>query len=72
MKTHPSSASSSIFTRAAVVSDASLLLDYAGKLNITEKEAVSSLGIVYGELNQDGTPLESQSSETVVFLTEDF
>jgi len=33
-----------------------------------EKEAVSFLGIVYGELDQGSTPIESQSSETVAFL----
>jgi len=41
-------------------------LDYAWKLNITEKEAIRSLGIVYGELNQDGTAAESGSTEEVV------
>jgi len=43
-----------------------LLLDYAQKLNITEKEAVHSLGIVYGKLNQDGTQAESGSAKEVV------
>ena len=70
-KTHPPPASPSSFTWAAVVSEASLLLDYARKLNIMEKEAVSSLGIIYGELYQDGTPIESQTSEMVAFLIED-
>jgi len=37
--------SSSSFTCAAVVSKLNLLLDYVQKLNITEKEAVHSLGI---------------------------
>jgi len=68
----PPPASLSSFTQAAIVSEASLLLDYARKLNITEKDAVSSLGIVYGELDQDETPIKSQSSETVGFLDEDF
>ena len=71
-KTYPSPASPSSFTRAAVVSEASPLLDYARKLNIMEKEAISFLGIVYEELDQDRTPIESQSSEMVAFLTEDF
>ena len=44
----------------------SLLLDYAWKLNITEKEALCSLGIVYGKLNQDGTPAELGSFEEVM------
>jgi len=62
---------SSTFTHAAVVvSKTSLepnpLLDYARKLNISEKEVVRSLGIVYGELNQDGTAAESGSAEEVV------
>jgi len=41
-------------------------LDYARRLNISEKEAVRSLGIVYGELDQDGTIAESGSVEEVV------
>jgi len=41
-------------------------LDYARRLNISEKEAVHSLGIVYGELDQDGTIAESGSAEEVV------
>ena len=65
-------ASPSSFIRATVVSEASPLLDYTRKLNISEKEAISSLGIVYRELDQDGSPIESQSSEMVAFLAEDF
>jgi len=42
------------------------LLDYTQRLNISEKEAVRSLGIVYGELNQDGTIAESGSVKEVV------
>jgi len=42
------------------------LLDYARRLNISEKEAIRSLEIVYGELNQDGTIAESGSVEEVV------
>jgi len=64
--------SSSSFTRAAVVSEATPLLDYARKLNISEEEAISSLGIVYRELNQDGTPTESQSSESVASINQGF
>jgi len=64
--TCPPFAASSSFIRASVVSEDNLLLDYAQKLNISEKEAVCSLGIVYGELNQDGTTAESGSSEEVV------
>ena len=66
---HPSP-SSSTFTHAAVISKANLepnlLLNYTQKCNITEKEAVYFLGIVYGELNQDETLAESGSSEEVV------
>jgi len=42
------------------------LLNYARKLQISEKEAIASLGIVYRELNQDGTKAESGSIEEVV------
>ena len=42
------------------------LLNYARRLNISEKEAVRSLGIIYGELNQDRTIAESGSAEEVV------
>jgi len=56
----------------AVFSEATLLLDYARKLNITEEEAISSLGIIYGELNQDSTPVESQLSESVASVNQDF
>jgi len=65
---HPSPPST--FTCAAVVFkenlEPNLLLNYAQKLNITEKEAVRSLGIVYGELNQDGMQAESGSAKEVV------
>jgi len=71
-KTRPSPASSSSFARTAVVSEATLLLDYARKLNITEEEAISSLGIVYGELNQDGNPTESLVSESVASINQGF
>jgi len=67
--THPPASPSSSFARATVVpkpSENNPLLDYARKLNILEKEAVHSLGIVYGELNQDGTIAESGSAEEVV------
>jgi len=67
--TRPPAPPSSSFTRATVVSESSednLLLNYARKLNISEKEAVCSLGIVYGELDQDGTIAESGSVEEVV------
>jgi len=67
--TCPPPAASSSFIRASTVSPVSEenpLLDYARKLNISEKEAVCSLGIVYGELNQDGTAAESGSVEEVV------
>ena len=37
-----------------------------------EKEAVSSLGIVYEELDQEEIPIESQISETVASITKDF
>jgi len=47
-------------------SEPNLLLDYIWKLNIMKKEAIHSLGIVYGELNQDGTIAESGSAEEVV------
>ena len=38
-------------------------IDYIRKLNIIEKEVVRSLSIVYGELDQDGTPVKSGISE---------
>jgi len=59
-----------------VVSEASsepnLLLDCTRKLNIMEKEAVCSLGIVHGELNQDEILAESGSSQEVVAHVLDF
>jgi len=64
--TCPPSTASSSFIRASVVSEDNPLLDFAWKLNILEKEAVCSLGIVYGELNQDRTAAEFGSSEEVV------
>jgi len=67
--TRPPTPTSSSFARAAVVSESSednLLLTYARQLNILEKEAIRSLGIVYGELNQDGTIAGSGSAEEVV------
>jgi len=70
--THSAPTASYSFTYATVVSKPSSLLNYARKLNISEKEAVASLGIVYGELDQDETSIESQSSKTVAFLNEDF
>jgi len=70
--THTPPTSPSSFTRAIVVFKSSSLLNYARKLNILEKEAVASLGIVYGELNQDGIPIESQFSEMVAFVAKDF
>jgi len=72
LKTRPFPTSSSSFTRAAVVSEATPLLNYARKLNITEEEAISSLRIVYGELNQDGTPTKSFNSESVASINQDF
>jgi len=42
------------------------LLNYARRLNISEKEAIHSLGIVYGELDQDGTTAESGFIEEMV------
>ena len=69
MTTRPPTSTSSSFIRATVVPDPSEdnpLLDYAQKLNISEKEAICSLGIVYGKLNQDGTIVESGSVEEVV------
>ena len=69
MTTCPPASTSSSFVRAATIPDPAednLLLDYARRLNISEKEAVRSLGIVYGELNQDGTIAESGSIEEVV------
>jgi len=68
---HPSPASPSTFTCAAVI-EPSLLFDYARKLNILEKEAITSLGIAYGELDQDGMPLEFPSFEVVVQINLDF
>jgi len=70
--TCPTPTSSSSFTCAAVVSKPSSLLNYARKLNVSKKEAVTSLGIIYRELDQDGTPLESQSSEIVASIEADF
>jgi len=67
--TCPPASTSSSFIRATTVPDLpenNLLLDYARRLNILEKEAVCSLGIIYGELNQDGTIAESGSVEEVV------
>jgi len=67
--THPPAPTSSSFARATVVSESledNPLLAYARQLNISEKEAVRSLGIVYGELDQDGTIAESGSVEEVV------
>jgi len=67
--TRPPASTSSSFVRAATIPDPAeenLLLNYARRLNISEKEAVRSLGIVYGELNQDGTIAESGSVEEVV------
>jgi len=67
--TCPPAPTSSSFIRATVVPDSSEdnpLLAYARQLNILEKEAIHSLGIVYGELNQDGTIAESGSIEEVV------
>jgi len=67
--TRPPASTSSSFIRATTVPETSennLLLDYTQKLNISEKEAVRSLGIIYGELNQDGTIAESGSVEEVV------
>jgi len=67
--TRPPAPTSSSFARATVVSESSEdnpLLAYARQLNILEKEAVRSLGIVYGELNQDRTKAESGSVEEVV------
>jgi len=67
--TRPPASTSSSFVRATTVPDLlenNPLLDYARKLNISEKEAVRSLGIVYGELNQDGIIAESGSIEKVV------
>jgi len=69
--THPPASSSSSFVRANTVSEPAeatnnLLLDYTCRLNISEKETVRSLGIVYGELDQDGTIAESGSAEEVV------
>jgi len=67
--THPPTSTSSSFVRATTIPDPSednLLLNYARKLNILEKEAIRSLRIVYGELNQDGTIAESGSIEEVV------
>jgi len=67
--TRPPASTSSSFARATVVSETledNLLLAYARQLNISEKEAIRSLGIVYGELNQDGTIAESGSVEEVV------
>jgi len=54
-----------LFSWSTAVSESNSLLEYTWKLNFTEKEAVCSLGIVYGELNQDGTPAESRFSEMV-------
>jgi len=71
-KTRPFPTSSSSFTCAAVFSKATPLLNYARKLNITKEEAISSLGIVYGELNQDGTPTKSLNSESVASVNQDF
>jgi len=68
MTTRPPTSTSS-FVRATTIPNPSkdnLLLDYARKLNISEKEAIPSLGIVYRELNQDGTIAESGSIEEVV------
>jgi len=67
--TRPPASTSSSFVRATIVPETSEnkpLLDYARRLNILEKEAVRSLGIVYGELNQDGIITESGSVEEVV------
>jgi len=67
--TYPPTSSSSSFVRAAPVSkpaEENLLLNYARQLNISEKEAVRSLRIVYGELNQDRTIAESGSIKEVV------
>jgi len=64
--TRPPPAASSFITRATVVSEDNPLLNYAQKLNISAKEAIRSLGIVYGELSQDGTIAESGSVEEVV------
>ena len=69
--TCPPASPSSSFVRANTVSEPAMatenpLLDYARRLNISEKEAVRSLGIVYGELNQDRTIAESGSVEEVV------
>jgi len=65
----PSPTTSSSFTCATVVSETTLLADYARKLNITEKEAIASLRILYGELDQDGTPIGSSSSESVISIS---
>jgi len=67
--TRPPTPTSSSFARATVVSESSEdnpLLACTRQLNILEKEAVRSLEIVYGELNQDGTIAESGSVEEVV------
>jgi len=67
--TRPPASTSSSLVRATTVPETSEnnpLLNYARKLNISEKEAIRSLGIVYGELNQDGTIAESGSAEEVV------
>jgi len=67
--TCPPASTSSSLIRATTIPDPSEdnpLLDYAQRLNISEKEAVRSLGIIYGELNQDGTIAESGSIEEVV------
>jgi len=69
--TRPPASPSSSFVRANTVSEPATaadnpLLDYARRLNISEKEAVRSVGIVYGELDQDGTIAESGSVEEVV------
>jgi len=69
MATRPPTSPSSSFVRAATIPDpaeVNLLLDYTRQLNISEKEAIHSLGMVYGELNQDGTIAESASIEEVV------
>jgi len=67
--TRPLASTSSSFVRATTVPETlenNPLLNYARRLNISEKEAIHSLGIVYGELNQDGTIAESGSVEEVV------
>jgi len=69
MMTRPPAPTSSSFVRATVLPKSledNPLIAYARQLNISEKEAVRSLGIVYRELNQDGTIAESGSVEEVV------